>query len=101
MAHGRWQFVPSSLNLTTLLKGPKLVKIDRPKEHQSDVRNNREHARKGSHGVDWDNTAILAEEKNVPFRRLLFLQSAAATMNRMDGALPAVHARSLRHVLAT
>lgn len=61
-----------------------------------------EHAHKHSHKIDWENTAILAKEKNTSSRRLLeslFIQSTPAAMNRTDGTLPPVYACSLRHVL--
>lgn len=83
--------------------------IRRLKEHKRDVQNHRhvynalaEHVHKSQHSIAWENAAIMAKEKNPTTRLLLeslLIQTTPDTVNRTDGNMPQVYARSLRHIL--
>lgn len=81
----------------------------RLRQHQNDVKNKRvasnalaEHVGATGHGIDWDNSTIIGQERN--FRSRLYLESLEIqttrhTLNRNEGTLPPSYTRCLRHVL--
>lgn len=81
----------------------------RLKEHQRDVaKENRttnalaEHACQHNHRIGWDDTAIIAKERNLAsrlFLESLIIQTTPHTVNRTDGNMPAIYTKSLRHIL--
>lgn len=81
----------------------------RLKEHQRDVNKKNvtanalaEHVETHNHQIDWDSATIIAKERNATTRLLvesLVIQTTSDTINRTEGNMPGIYARSLRRIL--